>query len=190
MTEKRNKDIKARACADGRKQKLWTKKEDSASPTIACECLFQSCEIDARENRDVATGDLPGFFLQSPMKGRVILRLDGPLALLLVEINPKIWKKHLRNVRGRDVIYVKCSKAIYGTVTAALLSYRKLRGHLEDWGFEMNPYEPCCFNQMINGKQMTIVFHVDDLKLSHVDPDVVTDILRNDELYSESAPIH
>ena len=63
------------------------------------------------------------------------------------------------------MIYVNCDKAIYGTVTAALLSYKKLAGHLMDWGFEMNPYEPCCWNKIVNGDQITIVFHVDDLKL-------------------------
>ena len=30
---------------------------------------------------------------------------------------------------------------------------------------------------MINGKQCTIIFHVDDMKISHPDPEVVTNIL-------------
>ena len=30
---------------------------------------------------------------------------------------------------------------------------------------------------MINGKEFTIVFHVDDCKLSHIDPMVVTNII-------------
>ena len=38
----------------------------------------------------------------------------------------------------------------------------------------MNPYEPCLWNKNINGKKFTIIFHVDDLELSHVDPSVVT----------------
>ena len=36
-------------------------------------------------------------------------------------------------------------------------------------GFEMNDYDECTFNKMINGKQCTIQFHVDDLKLSHLE---------------------
>ena len=35
-------------------------------------------------------------------------------------------------------------------------------------GFEINDYDKCTFNQMIDGKQCTIQFHVDDLKLSHM----------------------
>ena len=46
-----------------------------------------------------------------------------------------------------------------------------------DWGFEMNLYESCCWNKMINGKQFTIVSHVDDLKLSHKDDKQVSDII-------------
>ena len=36
-----------------------------------------------------------------------------------------------------------------------------------DWGFEINPYKPCFWNNTTSGEQFTIVFHVDDLKISH-----------------------
>lgn len=178
LTEKRNGDVKGRACADGRKQRIWIPKTEAASPTPATEALFYVILINATEERDVATCDLPGHFLQTSMEGRVILKLSGELADMLVALDPDRWGKHRRIVRGRPVIYVRCSKAIYGTVNAAILSYRKLAGHLKDWGFEMNPYEPCCWNQMIDGQQMTIIFHVDDMMLSHKDPDVVTKYLK------------
>jgi hypothetical protein len=38
---------------------------------------------------------------------------------------------------------------------------------LTDVGFIINPYDPCVANKRIEGKQMTICFHVDDCKLSH-----------------------
>ena len=38
----------------------------------------------------------------------------------------------------------------------------------------MNPYDPCMANKIINGTQITICWHVDDLKVSHKDEDVVT----------------
>ena len=91
------------------------------------------------EGRDVvATCDLPGFFLQTDMEGDILLRIDGILAMLLVKIDRKHWKKHLKYRGKNSVIYVKCDKASSGTVTAALLFYKKLVGHLMDWGFEMN----------------------------------------------------
>ena len=38
----------------------------------------------------------------------------------------------------------------------------------------MNPHGPCVANADINGSQMTVTFHVDDLKVSHKDPFEVT----------------
>lgn len=57
---------------------------------------------------------------------------------------------------------------------AALLFYRKLRADLEDMGFEVNPYDPCVANKIVNGSQCTVVWHVDDLKVLHKDEAVVT----------------
>ena len=57
---------------------------------------------------------------------------------------------------------------------AALLFYRKLRANLEDMGFEVNPYDPCVTNKVVNGRQCTGVWHVCDLKVSHQDEVVVT----------------
>jgi hypothetical protein len=47
--------------------------------------------------------------------------------------------------------------------------YKKLVKDLENYGFETNPYDPCVANKMINGKQMTMIWHVDNLNASHVD---------------------
>ena len=49
---------------------------------------------------------------------------------------------------------------------------------LTSLGFEINPYDPCVANKIINGKQMTICWHVDDLFLGHKDPAVVTTFLQ------------
>ena len=45
-------------------------------------------------------------------------------------------------------------------------------------GFVINPYDRCVANAIINGKQCTIFSYVDDNKISHVDKQVVDDILR------------
>ena len=48
---------------------------------------------------------------------------------------------------------------------------------LKDLGFERNDYDWCVVNKIINGKQCTIMWHVDDLTISHVDPDIITGII-------------
>ena len=41
----------------------------------------------------------------------------------------------------------------------------------------MNPCDQCVANKIIEGKQCTILWHVDDIKISHLDPNVVTAII-------------
>ena len=39
---------------------------------------------------------------------------------------------------------------------AALLFYRRLQSTLKDMGFEVNPYNPCFANMMVNGEQIAV----------------------------------
>jgi hypothetical protein len=55
---------------------------------------------------------------------------------------------------------------------SALLYYKKFRKDIEAIGFQVNPYDPCVANRMIDGNQHTVTWHVDDLKSSHVNPKV------------------
>jgi hypothetical protein len=177
LKQKRNGTIKGRGCADGRKQRDYTTKEEASSPTVAVEALLLSCVIDAQENRDVATADIPGAFMQADMEDVVHMKLEGTMAELLIKIDPALYRKHVIMEKGKQVLYVELRKALYGTLKAALLFWKKLTGVLTQWGFDVNPYDWCVANKVINDKQCTIVWHVDDLKISHVDPrGGVTDI--------------
>jgi hypothetical protein len=49
-------------------------------------------------------------------------------------------------------------------------------GALQEWGFILD--HKCIANKVINGKQCTILWHVDDFKLSHEDKDVVSGNLK------------
>jgi hypothetical protein len=62
---------------------------------------------------------------------------------------------------------VQCQNALYGTMVASLLYYRKFVKTLTDIDFTINPYDPSVANKIIEGEQMTICFHVDDCKISH-----------------------
>ena len=62
-------------------------------------------------------------------------------------------------------------------MVASLLYYRKFVKSLTDIGFVINPYDPCVANKIIDDKQMTICFHVDDCKLSHRDPKVMDSMI-------------
>jgi hypothetical protein len=57
------------------------------------------------------------------------------------------------------------------------LFWRKLTSKLQEWGFEMNPYNPCVANKLMGGMQCTITSHIDNLKISHVNPKAVEAVL-------------
>ena len=76
------------------------------------------------------------------------------------------------------VRYVYLKKSLYGTLQAALLFWRDLTSSLQEWGFEINPYDWCVTKNTVNGKQMKVVWHVDDLKISHDNGDTVDALIR------------
>jgi hypothetical protein len=177
LKEKRTGQIKGRGCADGRSQREYMSKEETSSPTVTTEALILSCVVDAIEERDVATCDIPGAFMQSDMKGKVVMKLEGVMAEVIIKIDPKLYTRFVTKENGKNVVYVILTKALYGTLQAALLFWQNLSTELKKWGFETNPYDFCVANKTIDGKQCTAVWHVDNLKISHVDAKVVTTIL-------------
>jgi hypothetical protein len=129
--------------------------------------------IEAKEERDVMTCDIPNAFIQAylpkkePGEDRVVMKITGVLVDMLVHINPELYGPAVVLENRKNVIYVEVWKAIYGMLEAALLWYKTFRKDLEDNGFIFNPYNPCVANKKVQGLQQTIVFHVDDPKSSH-----------------------
>ena len=173
LKEKRDHSVKARMCANGRKQRdNWTKQV----PTVLTEVVFIMALIEVHEGRDVACFDIPGAFLYADSNEDITMILKGRLAELMVQVAPNLYRKYISvNRKGTAVLYVKMQKAIYGLLRSALLFYRKLVMDLEGNGFVLNPYDPCVANKEVNGSQMNVCWHVDDLKPSHVDPKVSTE---------------
>ena len=74
-------------------------------------------------------------------------------------------------------MYVEAKKAIYGTLDSSLLFWAKLSKSLEEMGYHKNEYDWCVINKTIDNKQCTIIWNVDSLRTSHVDPAVVSSVL-------------
>ena len=68
-----------------------------------------------------------------------------------------------------------------------MLFWKKLTGVLVKMGFKVNSYDSCVANRMVNSKQLTITWWVDDLKLSHVDKKVIMKTIR--DLKKEFGPM-
>jgi hypothetical protein len=189
LTKKRCGIIKARGCADGRKQRKTTNKEDASAPTVSIEAVMLSAVIDAMERRDVATVDIPGAFMQADIDEVVHVKFEGEIAEMLVKLDPKLYRKYVRDENGKSVLYVELLKASYGTLKAALLFWKLLSKKLVSWGFVINPYDWCVANKIIDGKQCTILWHVDDLKISHVSRDTLTSIIELIDAELEKKPL-
>ena len=101
------------------------------------------------------------------------------LCELIVKVNPSLYRKYVIDDKKENVpICVKLQKVVCGTLKAGLLSYQKLLKQLISRGFKMNQYDPCGANRLINGKHVTIVWHMEDIKIYHVDPIEVTHIIK------------
>ena len=175
LKEKRDKTVKGRFCADERKQRGDWSKQDTTSPTMSTESVFLTSVIDAYEGRDVGCYDIPGAFLHADSGEDVTMILKGKLAELMVQVVPTLYRKYIMvDKRNKPILYVRLQKALYGLLRSALLLYKKLVGDLKGEGFVLNAYDPCMANKTVNGKQMTVCWQVDDLKVSHVDPTEVT----------------
>ncbi len=116
--------------------------------------------------------------MQADIDEFIVVKFEGELADLLTKVDPDLYSKFVVQENGKNVVYVELQKALYGTLQAALLFWKELTRYLVDvLGFELNPYDECVANKTINGKQCTILWHVDDLKLSHVDPAVLEEVV-------------
>ena len=81
--------------------------------------------------------------------------------------------------REQKIMYLILLKALYGCVKSALLWYGLFTTTLKYLTFKLNHYDKCVANNIINGKQCTIAWHVDDNNISHVASKVVTEVINS-----------
>ena len=53
-----------------------------------------------------------------------------------------------------------------------------MRKDLGAIGLKVNTYGTCVFNKMINDKNITIAWHVNDLKVSHAEKDIIESFIQ------------
>ena len=158
--------------------------------------MFITSAIAANEKRFIRCYNVPGAFLHTESDENVLVFLRGELAEMMIHIAPQIYRPYIKmDKKGTPILYVRLKKALYGILRSSLLFYRKLRGELEAYSFKINPYDPCVGNKMVTtetlvpvtykrgriirdkngskkmckmkeGKQITVIWHVDDLMMS------------------------
>jgi hypothetical protein len=132
--------------------------------------------MNAKEGCKVMMIGIPGAFMHADIDELIHIRLEGPIAKLLTRVDPKKYRTYITKERGKKVLYVELRKALYGMLQAALLFWENITRFLtKKLGFTVNPYDRCVVNKIIDGEQCTIIWHVDDLKLSHAKQEVLDD---------------
>ena len=162
---KRGRNIKGQAVADGNKQRDFISKEGPSSPTIATKAVLLSFVFDAQEHRDIATIDIPNVFIQTSVnkiEEMETIIVQGTLVDVIVEITPEIYGLYVStDKKGVKTLILRCHNAIYGTMLARLLCYRKFCKTINHLGFKINLYDPCFANRTIEDNQQTICWNVD-----------------------------
>ena len=74
-------------------------------------------------------------------------------------------------------MYVESKKAFYYTLEALLIFWIKLSNSIDKMGYQRNKYNWCVVNNIFKVRQCTILWHADNLKMLHVNSDVVSHVL-------------
>ena len=94
VTQKNDGRIKVRTVYNGKPTREWLSREDSSSPTALTEGVMLTSVVDAKEERDVMSADIPNAFIQAKMPKanvensdkRVIMKITGKLVDVLIRI--------------------------------------------------------------------------------------------------------
>ena len=170
ILEKINGSVKGRCVVDGSKQEM--DKDEVSAPTISTNALFITLVLDASKRIRVITWDIPEAFLQAKAYPGNYIKFTGEMVIFLCQLNQRLYIPYVVTEKGRKVLYTEAHKAVYGMVDSVFLFWLDLSGFLEQQDFLIHLYDICCMNKMINGKQCTVVCHVDDIKASHVEEEM------------------
>ena len=90
----------------------------------------------------------------------------GHIGGYLIEITPEVYEKYVvykDNTKFLDVqMYMVCYDRHF-------FYYKTICIDIEEIGYLVNLYDPCVAHRIVNGKQQTVTWHVDDLKSSHME---------------------
>ena len=136
LTEKRDKTVKGRMVFNGKPTREWMSKEESASSTASNEGITLTAIVDAKEERNVMSLDIPNAFIQAEIpKGKgeekIIMKITGKLVDYLLLIAPEVYGGYVVYENGKRVLYVEVLRALYGMLISALLWYKCFRSDLE-----------------------------------------------------------
>ena len=103
LSEKSSGEVKGRGVYNGKNTRDWVSGEDKASPTATNKGIFVTGVVDAKEEQDTMSNNIPNAFIQAKVPAKeegkphekIIMKITGRLVDVLVSIAPEIYAKHL-----------------------------------------------------------------------------------------------
>jgi hypothetical protein len=106
---------------------------------------------------------MKGAFLKAkvPEDLELVVKMDGrEVAELMVNLSENML------LDDQGVIYLNCKKALCRHIESARLFYDDLHDNLIKLGFVRNNYDACVLNKKEEQGTITVMTHVNDLKVS------------------------
>ena len=96
---------------------IWKEMKQLVQPATMTESVMITATIDAKQNRDVMTADIPNAFVQVDIdekeKGeRIIMKIRGLIVNMLTELSPETNEKYVVYEGNNKVLYVRMIKAL------------------------------------------------------------------------------
>ena len=68
LSQKRDSTVKGRMVYNGKPTRNWISREEVASPMVSSESVFITSAVDAKDERDMMSLDIPNTFIQAKLK--------------------------------------------------------------------------------------------------------------------------
>jgi hypothetical protein len=166
--------LKTRVCARGDLEDKSTY-ESLYAPTVNQNSVLSLLAIAAYENRYLEIIDLVGAFLYIDVVegSETYVEFNSFVTEILIELRPQ-WKEFVGK-EGKMICLL--GKSLYGICQAPSNLYRDITKTVTDLGFLRNPKDPCVFNKVVKGTQITLLVFVDDIGITCTDQALIEDFI-------------
>ena len=113
LSQKSNGEVKGRQMFNGSGTRDHHTCEETPSPTAHPESIMLTSVVDAHEERDETTTNVPNAFIQAFVadikdgEDRIIMKITGVLVDMLVDIAPELYGPYVVFERGKKVLMSK-----------------------------------------------------------------------------------
>ena len=167
--------MKARLAALGNEEEASLFTEDSSSPTANIMSILILIAISVQYGCSLETDDVPGAYLHAPLPENrfIFLKLPNYVSKIWCEKEELIYEQ-VKD--GKNNVYIKLQKALYGLKESGLLWFELFMKELQKLSYYPTPSDPCVLAKWRDGKFHFIAIYVDDMLHVSNDQNMILDV--------------